>query len=65
MTKGFLLVDYRMNTVIVPYDNAELGKLIKGTLSKGSKLKKIHKHNTFKELGIDVKAYLNGEYKEE
>ena len=53
MPEGFMLIDSKMNTVIIPYEEKELKKW----MSKVNKTK-IHTHKTFKELGADVKAFI-------
>lgn len=60
MTNGFLIVDSSMNTVLIPLDDKELRRWINKVNTK-----KIHKHKSFKELGLDVKAFLQKTYKEE
>ena len=60
MTDGFLIIDCKMNTVIIPNKDKELQKWV-NTVSTN----KIRKHQTFKELGKEVKAFLEGTYKEE
>lgn len=53
MAEGFLLIDSKMNTVLIPYKNRELRKW----MDKVDETK-IHKHKTFKELGSEVKMFL-------
>ena len=53
MIEGFLLIDSKMNSVVVPYEDKELKKW----MSKVNKTQ-IHPHKTFKELGETVKSYL-------
>lgn len=57
MTKGFLLIDQKMNTVIIPWDDEDLKYKLD--------MSKIHEHRTLKELDADVRAYLHNKYIEE
>lgn len=61
MTKGFLLVDQSMNTVIVPMDDEDLKDWMKYKVN----MAKVHEHKTLKELDADVRAYLKNRYEEE
>lgn len=61
MTKGFLLVDQSMNTVIVPMDDEDLKDWMKYKVN----LAKVHEHRTVKELDADIRAYLKNRYEEE
>jgi hypothetical protein len=61
MTKGFLLMDKSMNTVIVPMDDEDLIEWMKYKIN----LAKVHEHKTLKELDADVRAYLRDKYEEE
>lgn len=61
MTKGFLLVDQSMNTVIVPMDDEDLKDWMKYKVN----MAKVHKHRTLKELDADIRAYLKNRYEEE
>lgn len=61
MTRGFLVVDQSMNTVIVPMDDEDLKEWMKYKI----KIATVHEHKTLKELDADVRAYLKGTYKEE
>ena len=62
MTRGFLLIDQQMNTVIVPHDDKDLQDWFK---YKKIDLSKVHKHKTLKELDSDIRAYLHNKYEEE
>lgn len=61
MTKGFLLMDQSMNTVIVPMDDEDLKDWMKHKVN----MAKVHEHRTVKELDADVRAYLKNRYEEE
>lgn len=61
MTKGFLLVDQSMNTVIVPMDDEDLKYWMKYKVN----MAKVHEHRTVKELDADIRAYLKNRYEEE
>lgn len=61
MTKGFLLVDQSMNTVIVPIDDEDLKDWMKYKVN----MAKVHEHRTVKELDADIRAYLKNRYEEE
>lgn len=61
MTRGFLIVDQQMNTVIVPHDDEDLMEWMKYKVN----IKQVHQHKTLKELDADIRAYLKQEYKEE
>lgn len=61
MTKGLLVVDQKMNTLIIPMDSDELSYWMKHKVD----MSKIHQHKTLKELDKDVRAYLYDTYEEE
>lgn len=61
MTKGFLIVDRSMNTVIVPMDDEDLKDWMKYKVN----IAKVHEHKTLKELDADIRAYLRNKYEEE
>lgn len=61
MTKGFLIVDQAMNTVIVPQDDEDLIQWMKYKVN----VAKAHEHKTLKELDKDIRAYLHNEYEQE
>lgn len=61
MTKGFLLVDQSMNTVIIPMDDEDLKDWMKYKVN----MAKVHEHRTVKELDADIRAYLKNRYEEE
>lgn len=61
MTRGFLIIDRSMNTVIVPHDDDDLQDWMKYKIDMAN----VHEHKTLKELDSDVRAYLRGTYKEE
>lgn len=60
MTKGFLLVDQSMNTIIVPYD--DFVDFFRYMVERESVYDKVHAHRTLKELDADVRKYLKGVY---
>lgn len=62
MTKGFLLVDQSMNTIIVPYDDEDLVEFFRYKVEYESVYDKVHSHRTLKELDADVRKYLKGVY---
>ena len=56
--KGFLLIDKSMNTVIIPWDDDDLKRvLIRHELRDA-----IKKHSGLKGLDADVRAYLKDAY---
>lgn len=61
MTKGLLLVDQQMNTIIIPWDDEDLQYAMKHKIN----IANAHQHKTLKELDKDVRAYINGTYEEE
>lgn len=61
MTRGFLLVDQAMNTVIIPIEDEDLNDWMKYKVD----MSKVHEHKTLKDLDADVRAYLRGKYVEE
>lgn len=61
MTRGFLLIDQSMNTVIIPHEDEDLMDWMKHKVNMGN----VHKHGTLKELDADVRAYLKNTYKED
>lgn len=56
--RGFLLIDQRMNTVIVPWDMEELIEALRKVKLHDS----IKTHSGLKTLDADVRAYLKGNY---
>ena len=60
MTKGFLIVDQKMNTMILPWDDEELADMMK----RRNLTRDVHTHDTLKELDKDVRAYLKNTYEE-
>lgn len=61
MTRGFLLIDQSMNTVIIPMDDEDLKDWMKYKVD----MSKVHEHKTLKELDLDIRAYLRNKYVEE
>ncbi len=62
MTRGFLLMDQSMNTVIIPQDDPELVEFFSYHRNRENILDGVHVHNTLKALDADVRKYLKGEY---
>lgn len=62
MTRGFLLMDQKMNTVIIPIDDPDLAEFFRYHRNRNNILDAAHVHNTLKELDADVRRYLKGEY---
>ena len=56
--KGFLMIDQRMNTVIIPWDSEELIDALRRYKLHDS----IKPHSGLKMLDLDVRAYLKGNY---
>lgn len=56
--KGFLLIDKSMNTVIIPWDDDDL----KRVLIRHELREEIKKHSGLKGLDADVRAYLKDAY---
>lgn len=56
--RGFLLIDQRMNTVIIPWDSEELID----ALRRYNLHDTIKPHSGLKTLDADVRAYLKGNY---
>ena len=61
MTKGLLVIDQQMNTIIIPWDDEDLQYAMMHKIN----IANVHQHKTLKELDKDVRAYVNGTYKEE
>jgi hypothetical protein len=61
MTRGFLLIDQEMNTVIIPMNDEDLTEWMKTKVN----MAQVHRHKTLKELDNDVRAYLRYTYKED
>jgi len=61
MTKGFLLIDQKMNTIIIPMNDEDLQEWMKYKI----KMYRVHEHKTLKELDKDVRNYLYSKYEEE
>ena len=62
MTKGFLILDQKMNTVILPYDDPDLVEFMRYKPDRKNILDRAHQHNTLKSLDQDIRAYLKDEY---
>lgn len=62
MTRGFLIVDPAMNTIILPMDDPDLVEFFRYKLGYPRNLDKAHQHKTLKDLDKDIRAYLKGEY---
>lgn len=62
MTKGFLLLDQSMNTIIIPFDDPDLAEFFRRRDDYRKAMDKAHQHGTLKELDSDVRKYLKGEY---
>lgn len=62
MTRGFLLLDQKMNTVIIPADDPELSEFFRYRRSHENILDGVRVHDTLKSLDADVRKYLKGEY---
>lgn len=62
MTRGFLLMDQKMNTVIIPTDDPELAEFFRYHRNRENILDGVRVHDTLKELDADVRRYLKGEY---
>ena len=60
MTRGFLIVDREMNTIILSGD--DLVEFFRYKPEYLRILDKMHPHDTLKALDKDVRAYLKGEY---
>lgn len=61
MTRGFLIIDQSMNTIILPWNDDDFCNWLRS--NKGYE-KTVKCHNTLKELDKDVRAYLKNEYEE-
>lgn len=62
MTRGFLIVDPEMNTIILPVDDPDLVEFFRYKPGYPRNLDKAHQHDTLKALDKDIRAYLKGEY---
>ena len=62
MTRGFLLVDQQMNTIIIPQDDEDLVEFLRYKPDYPSNIDKAHTHKTLKELDTDIRKYLKGQY---
>lgn len=62
MTRGFLLMDQNMNTIIIPWNDPGLFEFFRDRRDREKSLDGVHTHNTLKELDRDVRKYLKGEY---
>lgn len=62
MTRGLLIVDQKMNTIIMPMDDPHLIDFFRHSTGYPHNLDKAHPHDTLKALDKDVRAYLKGEY---
>jgi len=62
MTRGFLIVDSEMSTIILPVDDPDLVEFFRRKPGYPRNIDKAHQHNTLKALDKDIRAYLKGEY---
>ena len=62
MTRGFLIVDQAMNTLILPVDDQDLVEFLRYKPDYPNNLEKAHQHKTLKELDKDIRAFIKGEY---
>ena len=62
MTSGYLLIDQKMNTIILPKDDPDLVEFLRYKPGYPRNIDKAHQLQTLKELDKDVRAYLKGEY---
>lgn len=62
MTRGFLLVDQQMNTIILPQDDEDLVEFLRYKPGYPNNIDKAHTHKTLKELDADIRKYLKGQY---
>ena len=56
--RGFLMIDQRMNTVIIPWDAEELIDVVRQYKLYDT----IKPHKALKTLDADIRAYLKDEY---
>lgn len=61
MTRGLLIIDQRMNTLILPWDDEDFSYWLRNHKDREDTIKH---HDTLKELDKDVRAYLKNEYEE-
>ncbi len=62
MTRGFLIVDPDMNTIILPMNDPDLVEFFRYKPGFPNNIDNAHRHDTIKALDKDVRAYLRGEY---
>ena len=62
MTRGFLIIDPKMNTLILPMDDPDLVEFMRYKPGYPSSIDKAHTHKTLRELDADIRAFLKGEY---
>ena len=62
MTRGFLLMDQYMNTIIIPKDDDDLIEFFRHKDGYPDNIKNAHSHKNLKDLDQDVRKYLKGEY---
>ena len=61
MTRGLLIIDQCMNTLILPWDDEDFSYWLRNHKDRECTIKR---HDTLKELDKDVRAYLKNEYEE-
>lgn len=62
MTRGFLLMDQKMNTIILPFDDPDFAELYRHRDDYKKAMDAVHQHDTLKSLDADVRKYLKGDY---
>lgn len=64
-TRGFLLIDQKMNTVVLPLDHEDLIEYLGYKPHRPEVLHTLREHTTLKQLDADVRAYIRDAYMEE
>lgn len=61
MKRGFLLIDQKMNTVIIPIGDEDLLYY----LTNRELIDHVKQHNTLKQLDEDIRRYIKGSYEQD
>ena len=61
MNRGFLLVDQKMNTVIIPIGDEDLSYYLKNK----ELINHVKQHDNLKSLDADIRKYIKGNYEQD
>lgn len=61
MKRGFLLIDQKMNTVIIPIGDEDLALYLKNK----ELINHVKQHENLKSLDTDIRKYIKGNYEQD